>query len=80
MGQIKNEEYSRCQSNYIINFPLKLKDTWIYNSEKILVTKNICKCSTMLLWKYGRVIFSCAVGKNKNWYNHFGKFWKFFLL
>ena len=42
MEQIKNEEYSRYQSNYIINFPLKLKDTWIYNSEKILVTKNIC--------------------------------------
>ena len=49
MEQIKNEEYSRYQSNYMINFPLKLKDTWIYNSEKILVTKNICKCSTMLL-------------------------------
>lgn len=33
----------------------------------------------MLLLKYGTVMFSCAVGRNKNWYNHFGKFWKIFL-
>ena len=63
MEQIENEEYGRYQSNYMINCPLKLKDTWFCNSENILVTKNICKCSTML-WKYGTVMFSCAVGRN----------------
>ena len=42
MEQIENEEYGRDQSNYMINCPLKLKDTWFCNSENILVTKNIC--------------------------------------
>ena len=33
MEQIENEEYCRYQSNYMINCPLKLKDTWFCNSE-----------------------------------------------
>lgn len=36
MEEIENEEYGRYQSNYIINCPFKLKDTWFCNSGNIL--------------------------------------------
>ena len=36
MEQMENEEYGRYQSNYIINCPFKLKDTWFCNSGNIL--------------------------------------------